>query len=74
VSPLRWVSRSQRHLVAALSAQGFQVSQCVVGKLLHALGYSCQANRQTREGSSHPDRNARFAYVDKTVNAWRLSP
>ena len=33
-SPLRWVSRSQRHLVKALTAQGFKVSQRVVGKLL----------------------------------------
>jgi len=68
-SPLRWVSRSQRHLVAALTAQGFQVSQRVVGKLLHTLGYSCQANRKTREGSNHPDRNAQFAHVNKTVKA-----
>jgi len=29
-SPLRWVSRSLRHLVKALSARGFQASQRVV--------------------------------------------
>jgi hypothetical protein len=57
-SPLRWVSRSQRHLVRALTAQGYQVSQRVVGKLLRELNYSCQANRKTREGSNHPDRDA----------------
>src|SRR5512146_1810780 len=34
MSPLRWVSRSQRHLVKELTAQGFKVSQRVVGKLL----------------------------------------
>jgi Rhodopirellula transposase DDE domain len=68
-SPLRWVSRSQRNLVDALTAQGFQVSQRVVGKLLHILGYSCQANRKTREGSNHPDRNAQFAHINKTVTA-----
>ena len=33
-SPLRWISRSQRHLVKALSALGFQVSQRVVANLL----------------------------------------
>jgi hypothetical protein len=32
--PLRWISRSQRHLVKALTTQGFQVSQRVLGKLL----------------------------------------
>jgi hypothetical protein len=49
-SPLRLVSRSQRHLVKALTVQGFQVSQRVLGKLLRELNYSCQANRKTREG------------------------
>ncbi len=51
-SPLRWVSRSQRHLVKELTALGFKVSQRVVGKLLRQLNYSCQANRKTREGSN----------------------
>ena len=66
-SPLRWVSRSQRHLVKALTAQGFQVSQRVLGKLLRELNYSCQANRKTREGSSHPDRNQQFEYINDRV-------
>ncbi len=68
-SPLRWVSRSQRHLVKALTAQGFKVSQRVVGKLLRQLNYSCQANRKTREGSNNPDRNAQFEHVNATVQA-----
>src|SRR5262249_39898384 len=28
-------------------------------------GYSLQANRKTREGDSHPDRNAQFEYVNR---------
>ena len=36
-SPLRWVSRSLRHLVKALAAQGFQASQRVVANLLRQL-------------------------------------
>ena len=68
-SPLRWVSRSQRHLATALTALGFQVSQRLVGKLLRELDYSCQANRKTREGSNHPDRNAQFEHINKTVQA-----
>ena len=68
-SPLRWVSRSQRHIVKELTALGFKVSQRVVGKLLRELGYSCQANCKTREGSSHPDRNAQFEHVNATVQA-----
>jgi hypothetical protein len=68
-SPLRWVSRSLRHLVKALSAQGFQASQRVVANLLRDLKYSCQANRKTREGSNHPDRDAQFAHINTTVKA-----
>ena len=68
-SPLRWVSRSQRQLVRALNAQGFKVSQWVVARLLRELNYSCQANRKTRDGSHHPDRDAQFRYVNDTVQA-----
>src|SRR5918994_819080 len=68
-SPLRWVSRSQRNIAEALRCQGFEVSQKLVGRLLRELKYSCQANRKTREGSSHPDRNAQFEYINVTVKA-----
>jgi len=68
-SPLRWVSRSQRTLAEALRRHGFEVSQKLVGLLLRDLEYSCQANRKTREGSSPPDRNAQFAYINTTVKA-----
>jgi len=68
-SPLRWVSRSQRHLVKALAAQGFHASQRVVANLLRELNYSCQANRKTREGANHPDRDAQFAHINATVKA-----
>ena len=68
-APLRWVSRSQRNIVEALRRQGFVVSQKLVGLLLRQLGYSCQANRKTREGTSHPDRNAQFEHINETVKA-----
>ena len=68
-SPLRWVSRSLRHLVKALAAQGFQASQRVVANLLREMKYSCQANRKAREGTNHPDRDAQFAHINATVKA-----
>jgi Rhodopirellula transposase DDE domain len=68
-SPLRWVSRSLRHLVKALAAQGLQASQRVVANLLREQNYSCQANRKTREGGNHPDRDAQFAHINATVKA-----
>jgi hypothetical protein len=37
---------------------GFSAGQKLVGRLLKRLGFSLQANAKTREGTSHPDRNA----------------
>jgi len=68
-SPLRWVSRSQRNIVTALTEQGFQASQKLVGQLLRQLKYSCQANRKTREGASNPDRDAQFQHINAAVKA-----
>jgi hypothetical protein len=38
-----------------------------VATLLHEADYSLQANRKTREGSSHPDRNAQFEHINTQV-------
>ena len=63
-SPLRWTCKSLRQLAAALRAQGHAVSPQTVGELLHALDYSLQVNRKTKEGAAHPDRNAQFEYIN----------
>jgi hypothetical protein len=68
-TPLRWVSRSQRRIVRALAERGFEVSQKLVGLLLREQGYSCQANRKTREGTSHPDRDTQFGHINTVVQA-----
>jgi len=68
-APLRWISRSQRNISEALRRQGFRVSQKLVGLLLREQKYSCLANRKTREGSNHPDRDAQFAHINATVKA-----
>ena len=59
----------QRNIATALRQQGFTVSQKLVGRLLRALDYSCQANRKTREGTQHPDRNAQFTNINARVKA-----
>jgi transposase len=70
---LLWVSKSQRHLAGALAERGFTVSQKLVGRLLRRLGFSLQANRKTREGTSHPDRNAQFEYINAQINAFQAA-
>ena len=63
-SPLRWTCKSLRKLAEELNRQGHSVSHTLVGELLHELKYSLQANSKTREGSSHPDRNAQFEHIN----------
>jgi transposase len=66
-SPLRWTCKSTRTLAAELSRQRYSVSHTLVGELLRELGYSLQANRKTKEGTRHPDRNAQFEHINKKV-------
>jgi len=68
---LLWVSKSQRILSAALAERGFTAGQKLVGRLLRRLGFSLQANAKTREGTSHPDRNAQFEHINAEVKAFQ---
>ena len=66
-SPLRWTCKSTGTLADELGRQNHPVSDRTVAALLKAAGYSLQANRKTREGSSHADRNAQFEYINRCV-------
>jgi transposase len=66
-SPLRWTTKSVRHLAEAMSAAGHRVSPPTVAKLLKAQGFSLQANTKTIEGGGHPDRDAQFGYLNERV-------
>jgi hypothetical protein len=70
-SPLRWTCKSTRNLAEELKRQGHRVGYRTVAALLHGLDYSLQANCKTREGSSHPDRNAQFEYINRQVRAFQ---
>ena len=67
--PLRWTAKSLRNLAGELGAQGHQISARSVAPLLRTLGYSLQANAKTREGASHPDRDAQFRQINAAVAA-----
>jgi hypothetical protein len=70
-SPLRWTCKSVRKLAAELTTMGHEISGQKVSELLHELGYSLQGTRKTREGSSHPDRNAQFEHINKQARAFQ---
>jgi transposase len=67
-SPLRWTSKSAAKLAQALTEMGHQVVDRTVLRLLKAKGYSLQANKKTREGAQHPDRDAQFEHINQTVS------
>lgn len=63
LSPLRWTCKSVGKLTKELNIKGYQIGTTKVCELLHELNYSLQSNRKTKEGESHPDRNAQFEYI-----------
>ncbi|MGH3875364.1 MAG: ISAzo13 family transposase [Pseudonocardiaceae bacterium] len=64
-SPLRWTTKSTRHLATELTKMGHSVSHTVVAKILHSLRYSLQGTRKKLEGSQDPDRDDQFRYINK---------
>jgi Rhodopirellula transposase DDE domain len=67
---LLWTTRSLRNLVKELAKKGHKVCPTVVGNLLRGMGYSLQANRKTREGDKHIDRDAQFQYINTQAKAF----
>jgi Rhodopirellula transposase DDE domain len=68
-SPLRWTCKSTRRLARELRQQGFTVSASSIRRQLAALGYSLQANRKTRAGKQHPDRDGQFRHIHRRLLA-----
>jgi len=68
-SLLRWTAKSVRQIAGGLREMGHEAHFTSVAMLLRALGYSLQANVKTREGASHPDRDAQFAHINQTARA-----
>ena len=71
MSPLRWTCQSTQQLSKTLRNQKFPVSERTVAALLKKAQYSLQGNRKTREGLSHPDRNAQFEYINAQVRRFQ---
>ncbi len=72
-SPLRWTTKSTRHLARELTARGHPVSHSVVAQILRCAGFSLQGTRKTREGAQHPDRDAQFGYINSLAEEFLAS-
>jgi hypothetical protein len=65
MSPLRWTSKSLNHIQAELNRQGHPASPPTISKILQEnLGYTLQSLKKSKEGKSHPDRDAQFQYIN----------
>ena len=69
-SSLLWTVKSTRTLQDALRKKRHKISHVKVAELLDEAGYSLQANRKTREGTDHPDRDAQFRHINDTAQAF----
>ena len=52
---------------AELGRLGHKAGASLVGRTLHYLGYSLQANAKVTEGAQHPDRDGQFRYINDTA-------
>jgi len=70
MSLLRWTTKSLRALEKGLAAAGFSASPRTVSRLLRRAGYRLQAVFKTKEGASHPDRDAQFCFIDASASGF----
>ena len=70
-SPLLWTCKSTRRLADELTSLGHPISHMTVARMLTKMNYSLQANRKTKEGADHPDRDAQFQHISKKVRAFQ---
>jgi transposase len=70
MSHLRWTLKSTRQLAQDLVRRGYELGPDTVCRLLHELGYSLQATRKSKEGTSPPERDAQFRYLNAQVQTF----
>jgi hypothetical protein len=69
MSQLRWTSKSTRTMAEELTRLGHPVTWVTVARCLDDMGYSLQANRKSKKGPQHADRDAQFRYINRQVKA-----
>jgi hypothetical protein len=70
MSPLKWTNKSTRAIAEELSRRGHPITSVTVGRCLHDLGYSLQANVKSIEGRGHQDRDAQFRHINTQVKSF----
>ncbi len=68
-SSLRWTNKSLRTLSKEMGQKNHSVSHTKAGHLLKANDYRLQGNKKTKEGTTHPDRDAQFQHIANQAKA-----
>jgi len=71
MSPLRWTTKSLRHLAGELTRAGHRAGRDTVADLLRSRGFSLQGTSRTLEGARHPDRDGQFRYISELAGAFQ---
>jgi len=66
-SPLKWTNKSLRVLAKEMKAKYHTVSHTKAGHILKDNDYRLQANKKSKEGTNHPDRDAQFQHISQTA-------
>ena len=68
MNPLRWTTKSLRHIEGELKKSGFKISYKSVGNILEEQGFSLQQNQKMNQvGKGHIDRDAQFKFINDSV-------
>lgn len=70
MSLLRWTSKSTYQIRDELQRQGHSVSEDTVQRRLKEMDFTLQANVKTKEGSSPPERDQQFRYINQLAQEY----
>ena len=62
MSLLRWTNKSTYTIANAFKEE--KISPDTIARIIKREGYTLQANKKSREGKQHPDRNAQFEFIN----------
>jgi hypothetical protein len=72
-SKLLWTSKSAPKILEELKKKGYKIGLRTISKLLDVMGYSLQANKKTKEGNSHPDRDKQFENINAKIKEFQAA-
>ena len=63
ITGLKWTHKTTEKIAHQLQLAGIQVGRSTVARLLDDLGFALRVNQKKRAGTSSPDRNEQFLFI-----------